>query len=530
MALASGIDTETVRRRITEDSALIPTYLRQLQQLTADNPAQQLRLGQLDTLIEERLRLARGVLGGGPEASDFADEMVARFPVRQALAEVRTEEERLLAQRRKELDRLTAVRNRVALASTLLQLALLGGLLYLAQRQIRQRLDAQARARQDAAYSQAVMHAIREPIMVLDDEQRVLLQNPAFAELYGFGEDAAGKPLEQAATGSWRDPQLQLRLSDALEREREVWDHEQVHRDEDGNERTMLVNARPMLRPDGGGRALLVTATDITQQKAVERSIQDLNRQLEGKVEQVSDVNRELEAFSYSVSHDLRAPLRHIGGFAEKLERHLGEQADEKSRHYLKIINESSRRMASLIDDLLVYSRLGRSALRMQSVDMQSQVQETRAMLDANAHAEAPDRRIEWKIAPLPVVVGDENMLRQVWLNLLGNAVKYSAGKDPAVIEVGYRRLRDGSHEFSVRDNGAGFDMAYAGKLFGVFQRMHKASEFPGTGIGLASVRRVLARHDGTISAQSAVDAGSTFTFVLPSTQDSPAHHQTAAA
>lgn len=197
----------------------------------------------------------------------------------------------------------------------------------------------------------------------------------------------------------------------------------------------------------------------------------------------MSEVNRELEAFSYSVSHDLRAPLRHISGFADKLHRQLGDDADEKSRHYLEVIGSSAKRMAALIDDLLVYARLGRSALRLQPVDLQSMVAETRAMLDANAQADTPDRRIDWHIAPLPMLVADENMLRQVWLNLLGNAVKYSAQRDPAVIEVEHRYADNGSHQFSVGDNGAGFDMAYAGKLFGVFQRLHKASDYPGTGI-----------------------------------------------
>jgi light-regulated signal transduction histidine kinase (bacteriophytochrome) len=268
--------------------------------------------------------------------------------------------------------------------------------------------------------------------------------------------------------------------------------------------------------PDREERVILMTASDITPRKASEDRIRQLNRQLEGKVDQVSEVNRELEAFSYSVSHDLRAPLRHIAGFAEKLGKHLGEDADDKSRHYLDVIGTSARRMSALIDDLLVYSRLGRSALRNQPVDMQSMVDEVRAMLESNAAAEHPGHRIEWRIAPLPIVLGDENMLRQVWLNLLGNAVKYSARSEPAVVEVHHDHDERGHHRFSVRDNGAGFDMAYAGKLFGVFQRLHAASEFPGTGIGLASVRRVLTRHNGGIWAESEPGKGATFHFTLP--------------
>jgi light-regulated signal transduction histidine kinase (bacteriophytochrome) len=183
--------------------------------------------------------------------------------------------------------------------------------------------------------------------------------------------------------------------------------------------------------------------------------------------------------------------------------------------------------MSALIDDLLVYSRLGRNAMKLQAVDMQSLVQETRAMLDANLQADAGEggvpHVVEWRIAPLPVAVADENMMRQVWQNLLGNAVKYSSRSEPAVIEVDCTTTRDGELHFSVRDNGVGFDMQYAGKLFGVFQRLHKASDYPGTGIGLASVRRVVARHGGRVWAESAPDQGATFHFVLP-TQDASSH------
>ena len=159
--------------------------------------------------------------------------------------------------------------------------------------------------------------------------------------------------------------------------------------------------------------------------------------------------------------------------------------------------------------------------MRLQPVDMQSVVDETRALLDANNANDHPGHRIDWRIQPLPIVVGDENMLRQVWLNLLSNAVKYSARSEPAVIEVGYRRLEEGDYEFTVADNGVGFDMAYAGKLFGVFQRLHGVSEFEGTGIGLASVRRVLARHGGAIRAESTPGEGARFTFTLPAPGDS---------
>ena len=192
------------------------------------------------------------------------------------------------------------------------------------------------------------------------------------------------------------------------------------------------------------------------------------------------------------------------------------------------MIGDSAKRMSELIDDLLVYSRLGRSALRLQAVDMQSLVEETRAMLEANAKQEPAEAapRIVWNIAALPILVADENMMRQVWQNLLGNAIKYSARRPVSEISIGYAQEDDGSHHFSVRDNGAGFDMQYASKLFGVFQRLHKPSDYSGTGIGLASVRRVLGRHGGRIWAEAEVDQGATFHFVIPSALDAPSHQE----
>jgi light-regulated signal transduction histidine kinase (bacteriophytochrome) len=262
---------------------------------------------------------------------------------------------------------------------------------------------------------------------------------------------------------------------------------------------------------------ILLTVSDVTARKQTEAQILELNRQLEGKIAQISESNRELEAFSYSVSHDLRAPLRHIAGFAEKLQSHLGGKADEEALHYSEVVISSSRRMSSLIEDLLTYSRLGRHAMRLQGVDMQALVDEVRIALTSTEHDE---RRVVWNIAPLPVVIADENMIRIVWQNLIDNALKYTAMREEAVIEIGVEEPTPLEWIFRVRDNGVGFDMAYSQKLFGVFQRLHKASQFAGTGIGLASVRRIVGRHGGRTWAESLPDQGSTFFFSLPRTQN----------
>ncbi|MET0808392.1 MAG: ATP-binding protein, partial [Pseudoxanthomonas sp.] len=412
--------------------------------------------------------------------------------------------------------------------ATAVQVLLLALVLYMLRRLMSQRLQAECASLRASARAMAVLQTVREPIVLLDANQQVIMHNAAFSELYGLDKDTSVHALDEVGEGAWKDPVIRQRLADVLARGRELWDFEHEQRTAAGLLRTLLINARLMVLPDKDDGVVLMTLSDISAQKATQQRITDLNRQLEGKVDQVSDVNRELEAFSYSVSHDLRAPLRHVAGFSDKLRRHLGEGADDKSSHYLKVIGDSAKRMSELIDDLLVYSRLGRSALRLQAVDMQSLVEETRSMLEANARNEPghESHRIEWKIGSLPMLVADQNMMRQVWQNLLGNAIKYSGKQPVAVIEVGHELDPDGSHHFSVRDNGAGFDMEYAGKLFGVFQRLHKPSEYAGTGIGLASVRRVLTRHGGRIWAEAAIDQGATFHFVIPPALDAPTPHE----
>lgn len=244
--------------------------------------------------------------------------------------------------------------------------------------------------------------------------------------------------------------------------------------------------------------------------------IEQLNRELEARVlartSELQAANRELEAFSYSVSHDLRAPLRHIGGFAAMLDRHAMASLDEKGRRYLTVIQDSTRRMGQLIDDLLQFSRHGRAELRREPVKLDELVAEVRQGLQG----ESAGRTITWEVEPLPVVAGDTALLRQVITNLLGNAVKYTRRQPEARIHVGTERGTGDEAIVFVRDNGAGFDMQYADKLFGVFQRLHRDDEFEGTGIGLATVRRIVQRHGGRVWAKSAIAAGATFYIALP--------------
>ncbi|HEL3173083.1 TPA: sensor histidine kinase [Stenotrophomonas maltophilia] len=522
LTLSKGVDAPGLRERMAKANDL-PGRLAELGRMTRDNPEQLIRIGRIESMLEGRMALARELAKSEPNSDqrELVQDLSTRYPIRGLVEELQASEQTLLTQRAEQAARQRKQTELVSWSSLVIQLALLGLVLWLLQRQIGRRLHAERQSLRSAARAASVLQTVREPIVLLDRDLRVQLHNPAFAELYGLQDERAdGLLLDTVGDGAWKDPVMRQRLSDVLLRGRELWDFEHEQRAADGMVRYMLLNARRMPLPDTDDEVVLLTVSDVTVQRAVQLRVEELNRQLEGKVAQVSEVNRELEAFSYSVSHDLRAPLRHVAGFSDKLSRHLGDAADDKSRHYLEVISSSARRMAALIDDLLVYSRLGRAAMRQQAVDMQSLVADTRAMLDSNLQAEAENsghaHHVEWSIAPLPIVVGDENMIRQVWLNLLGNAVKYSGNREPAKIRVDYQPQPDGGHQFTVSDNGAGFDMAYAGKLFGVFQRLHKASDYPGTGIGLASVRRVLTRHGGRIWAEAEPDVGATFHFYLP--------------
>lgn len=526
LTLSKGIDSQALQQRLhTADG--IGDNLRELARLVSDSPEQLVRIGKMESMLERRMALAKEIAAStdSPRQRELIEEMTFQYPIRQLVQELQQHEDTLLVERAAEARSQQRMASMVTWTALAVQLLLLGLVLWLLQRQIGSRADIELRLSKASARASAVLQTVREPIVLLDGQLRILLHNTAFAEMYGVEEaDISQRQLQDIGDGAWDDPLVRQRLADVLLRGRELWDFEHQQRSVDGINRTMLINARRMALPDANDEVVLMTISDITLQRAVQQHVEELNRQLEGKVEQMADVNRELEAFSYSVSHDLRAPLRHVAGFSDKLGRHLGEAIDSKTQHYLDVISSSAQLMAALIDDLLVYSRLGRGAMRLQRVDMQSLVADTRALLDSNlkteAGADGKIREVEWKIGRLPVLIGDENMLRQVWLNLLGNAVKYSACRDRAVIEVSAKQLPDGSHQFSVSDNGAGFDMQYASKLFGVFQRLHKASEYPGTGIGLASVRRVLTRHGGRIWADAQVDRGATFSFVVPQTPE----------
>jgi PAS domain S-box-containing protein len=289
---------------------------------------------------------------------------------------------------------------------------------------------------------------------------------------------------------------------------------ERIFRRKDGTTFPVLVEDRIVKNTDGSITGIRAMVQDITERKAAEQKIHQLNAELEHRViertAQLAAANKELEAFSYSVSHDLRAPLRAMDGFSQAVEEDFGPQLPEEGRRYLRTIREGAQKMGTLIDDLLTFSRLSRQPLSTRAVNTGSLVQGV--LEEMQAHH--PEHAVEIHLGKLPSCQGDPALLKQVWVNLLSNAFKYSRNRHPAVIEIGCRTTETESIYY-VRDNGTGFDMRYAHKLFGVFQRLHRAEDFEGTGVGLAIVQRVVHRHGGRVWAEAEPDRGATFYFTL---------------
>jgi PAS domain S-box-containing protein len=295
------------------------------------------------------------------------------------------------------------------------------------------------------------------------------------------------------------------------------WDGELKHTKADGS--VVVVSSRWSLRRDEHGKAvaILETNNDITERHRREHEIRVLNEELVKRATELEAINKELEAFAYSISHDLRAPLRHMVGFTELLKKNAASVRDDKIQRYVTIILEAAKRMGNLIDDLLAFSRIGRADTRKTMLSLQQLVQEALA----EARQDTGGRNIVWRVGALPDWYGDRSMLRLALVNLVSNAVKFTRTRAQAEIEIACMDQTQDQVVLLIRDNGVGFDMKYVDKLFGVFQRLHTREAFEGTGIGLATVQRIVHRHGGRVWAEGEVDNGATFYFSLSKPEES---------
>ena len=359
----------------------------------------------------------------------------------------------------------------------------------------------------------------RDLLCIADTDGFFKRINPAWEQTLGYSRDElmTRRFTDLVHAGDLERTRGEM---DRLSAGHEIIAFENRFRGQDGSYRWFRWNAR--LAP--AENLVYASAHDVTDQRASAERIQWLNADLATRAQQLETANRELESFSYSVSHDLRAPLRHIDGFASLLTKRADGSLDAESRRYVATISRAAKQMGKLIDDLLAFSRIGRVPLCLQIVRHQQLVSE----VIANGPYDSNTRPIIWELGSLPDVRGDASMLRQVWVNLIENAVKYS-GKiaAPRITVEGSKDSAAGEFVFSIRDNGVGFDMTYADKLFGVFQRLHSPSDFEGTGIGLANVRRIVTRHGGRTWAESRVNEGATFYFSLPIDDSPPVDHLT---
>jgi PAS domain S-box-containing protein len=379
-------------------------------------------------------------------------------------------------------------------------------------RQTRDNLEIEVEERTQQA---SLLNLTHDAIFVRDMKDNITYWNRGALELYGWTEeDAIGRRSHDLLRTGFPAP-LDDISAELLRTGR--WDGELKHTKIDGT--VVVVSSRWSLRRDEQGRptGIMETSNDITERKHREQEISTLNEELGKRTAELEASNKELEAFAYSISHDLRAPLRHMSGFTELLKKSTASTLSEKSQRYVTMILESAKRMGDLIDDLLAFSRIGRAETHKTVVSLEQIVQE--ALTEVRQDTQG--RNIEWRVGALPAWYGDRSMLRLALVNLISNAVKFTRTRPKAEIEVGCTDQRHDRVVVFIRDNGVGFDMKYENKLFGVFQRLHPPDAFEGTGIGLATVQRIVHRHGGRVWAEGLVDQGATFYFSLFKPQES---------
>jgi signal transduction histidine kinase/CHASE3 domain sensor protein len=510
-----------------------------LRTLISDNPDQQKRLVALEKPVADKLGWHRRLIELRQRQGFEAALVLFRTGRGQILMdEIKTRMEQMDAEERRELQR----RNDQAEASATLsvQALLVGKVLafalllliyYRLTREVSRRRLMQTELQKQTEILRSILANMGDGVVVADQAGRLVMFNPAAEQMFG-PISTNSQSEEWSATyhlylpdGVTPFPTDQLPLVRAMQGE-EVNDLEMFVRPPDSPDGLWIrVTGRPLKDAQEILKGGVAVCRDITATKlAHESEIRKLNRELERRVVELTAVNSELEAFTYTVSHDLRAPLRQIDGFSRILLEEAGALSAQ-ARHYLNRIRESSAKMGRMVDELLSLSRIGRRQLVTQPVELGAVVAEILRELQP----ELEGRQIEWRIGELPTAQCDAVLIRSVFANLLSNALKFSRTRPRAVIEVG-QAPRGGGSAIFVRDNGVGFNMRYSNKLFGVFQRLHRQDEFEGTGVGLATVQRIVHKHGGEVWAESEPDRGATFYFTLGGPEEPAENRMTGAS
>jgi PAS domain S-box-containing protein len=519
-ALLSDIETAQRGFIITGNSKmLVPhlnaasaiyVHLENLRRLTRDNPTQQIKIQQLQQIISEKLSFSNHSIEvrkqkGLEEASLLVETMVGENlmnTIRAKIEEMRSEEKRLLEMRIRDNEEGVisfAISYILLMVFVIIALA---AVLYIVQYNIKVRNKAERLLRENKKMLRSILDNTTSIIYIKDIHGKYVLVNRQFEEVFNKkGLSSIGKTnydlfSEESAKKFEMVDQQVIRNDRLMEIEENAAFADGMH--------TYLSVKFPLHDSENKVYAVGCVAMDITERKNSEQELLKLSQNLD-------EANKELESFTYSVSHDLRAPLRSIDGYTKILFEEYYEKLDEEGKKTMKVVMRNARKMGQLIDDLLAFSRVGRLELSKSLISMDVMVQAQIAELKDQYKGKS----IQVEFHPLPIVMIDNNLMKQVWYNLLSNAFKYSSQKESVFIEIG--SFEDGACQvYYVKDNGVGFDMAYVDKLFGVFQRLHKMNEFEGTGVGLAIVKRIILKHQGNVWAEGCRNRGATFYFSLP--------------